>query len=239
MTCIVRIDPSWINSHRDPVRVPPTPPRTALACSCQANRTPSPERRSCDPAPSAGLAANASRTPFSAITRQHHEETVKNDERTERSSQSTQVPGGTVTRPSCSGRSRDQLENEGIASGPCPDWRPAVSAAARTGRRRFENRDRRCVLDDDPVNDCIERMVGADGIVLGSADLLPRRHVRDEGPDSTGPGSLFPGPTAASSGARLYLLRQWPVRRSGANHAVDTILHFLLYSGMTISGAPR
>jgi multimeric flavodoxin WrbA len=32
----------------------------------------------------------------------------------------------------------------------------------------FENRDRRCVFDDDIVNDCIGKMAEADGIILGS-----------------------------------------------------------------------
>ena len=32
----------------------------------------------------------------------------------------------------------------------------------------FENRDRRCIFDDDIVNDCIGKMAGADGIILGS-----------------------------------------------------------------------
>ena len=32
----------------------------------------------------------------------------------------------------------------------------------------FEHRDQRCVIDDDCVNDCIQKMVEADGIILGS-----------------------------------------------------------------------
>ena len=32
----------------------------------------------------------------------------------------------------------------------------------------FENQDRRCVIEDDPVNSLIEKMIGADEIILGS-----------------------------------------------------------------------
>ena len=41
----------------------------------------------------------------------------------------------------------------------------------------FQNKDRRCVLTGDPVNDVILKMAGADGILLGSptyfADITP------------------------------------------------------------------
>ena len=32
----------------------------------------------------------------------------------------------------------------------------------------FENRDKRCIIDNDIVNTCIEKMIAADGIILGS-----------------------------------------------------------------------
>src|SRR5208337_1748886 len=32
----------------------------------------------------------------------------------------------------------------------------------------FENRDKRCIIDDDIVNNCIGKMTEADGIILGS-----------------------------------------------------------------------
>ena len=32
----------------------------------------------------------------------------------------------------------------------------------------FENRNRRCIIDNDIVNSCIEKMIAADGIILGS-----------------------------------------------------------------------
>ena len=41
----------------------------------------------------------------------------------------------------------------------------------------FENKDQRCAVKNDFLNECIEKMIEADGIVLGSpvyfADLTP------------------------------------------------------------------
>ena len=34
--------------------------------------------------------------------------------------------------------------------------------------RCFKNKDRRCAVDDDVVNECIDKMIEADGILLGS-----------------------------------------------------------------------
>ena len=35
-------------------------------------------------------------------------------------------------------------------------------------RKCFENKNRRCVIDDDIVNECVEKMIEANGIILGS-----------------------------------------------------------------------
>ncbi len=90
-------------------------------------------------------------------------------------------------------------------------------------------------LDDDLVNDCIEKMIDADGIVLGSPvyflDVTAEMKalIDRAGIVSRANGGLFRRKVATAAAA---------VRRSGANHTVDTILHFLLYSGMTVPGAP-
>ncbi len=127
-----------------------------------------------------------------------------------------------------------ELENEGIAT-------ELVGIGGRTiqgctdCRRCFETRDRRCVLDDDPVNDCIERMIAADGIVLGSPvyflDVTPEMKalIDRAGIVSRANGGLFRRRVATAAAA---------VRRSGANHAIDTMHHFMLYSGMFVAGPP-
>lgn len=128
----------------------------------------------------------------------------------------------------------DELEREGIAT-ECIQVGGRTIRGCRDCRRCFESRDRRCAFGDDPVNDWIERMVAADGIVLGSPvyflDVTAEMKalIDRAGIVSRANGGLFRRKAATAAAA---------VRRSGANHAVDTMLHFLLYSGMVVPGAP-
>jgi multimeric flavodoxin WrbA len=128
----------------------------------------------------------------------------------------------------------DELENEGIETELVQVGGQMIRGCTDC-RRCFENRDRRCVFDDDIVNDCIGKMVDADGIILASPvyfldvtsemkALIDRAGVVARAND--GP---FRRKAAIAAAA---------VRRSGANHTVDTMLHFMLYSGMTVTGAP-
>ena len=128
----------------------------------------------------------------------------------------------------------DELENEGIETELVQVGGQMIRGCTDC-RRCFENRDRRCVFDDDIVNDCIEKMVDADGIILASPvyfldvtsemkALIDRAGVVARANDG-----LFRRKAAIAAAA---------VRRSGANHTVDTMLHFMLYSGMTVTGAP-
>ena len=45
----------------------------------------------------------------------------------------------------------------------------------------FKEKNQRCVFDNDVVNECIEKMVAADVILLGSPNLLCRYFIRNEG----------------------------------------------------------
>jgi len=128
----------------------------------------------------------------------------------------------------------DELENEGIETDLVQVGGQMIRGCTDC-RRCFENKDLRCVVDDDIVNDCIEKMVEADGTILGSPvyfldvtsemkALIDRAGVVARAND--GP---FRRKAAIAAAA---------VRRSGANHTVDTLLHFMLYSGMTVTGAP-
>jgi len=128
----------------------------------------------------------------------------------------------------------DELENEGIETELVQVGGQMIRGCADC-RRCFENRDLRCVFDGDIVNDCIEKMIDADGIILGSPvyfldvtsemkALIDRAGVVARANDG-----LFRRKVATAAAA---------VRRSGANHTVDTLLHFMLYSGMIIPGVP-
>jgi len=99
----------------------------------------------------------------------------------------------------------------------------------------FENKDRWCVLDDDIVNDCIGKMAGADGIILGSpvyfTDVTAEMKalVDRAGFVSMANDGLFKRKVGSVVVAQ---------RRTGAIHTGDTLLHFLLSSDMIVPGRP-
>jgi multimeric flavodoxin WrbA len=97
----------------------------------------------------------------------------------------------------------------------------------------FENQDRRCVIDD-MVNDCIEKMAGADGIIIGSptyfADVSSETKALIDRAGFVGManGGLY----TRKAGAAVVA-----VRRAGGIHAFDTINHFFGISGMYTVGS--
>lgn len=98
----------------------------------------------------------------------------------------------------------------------------------------FESKDRKCVIDKDIVNDCIEKMFEADGIILASptyfADLTPeiKALIDRAGFVAIANGSIFKRKVGAAVVA---------VRRAGAVHAFDSINHFFTISQMIIPGS--
>jgi multimeric flavodoxin WrbA len=99
----------------------------------------------------------------------------------------------------------------------------------------FENRDQRCIFDDDMVNECIGKMAEADGIILGSpvyfTDVTAEMKalIDRAGFVSMANGGLFRHKVGSAAIA---------VRRAGAVHTLDSLLHFLLISGMVVPGLP-
>jgi multimeric flavodoxin WrbA len=97
----------------------------------------------------------------------------------------------------------------------------------------FENRDQRCSVTDDFANECIEKMIGADGIVLGSPTYFSdvpaemKALVDRAGFVSRANGNLYTNKV----GLAVVVMR-----RSGAFHALDTLLHFLLGAEMIVPG---
>jgi multimeric flavodoxin WrbA len=98
----------------------------------------------------------------------------------------------------------------------------------------FANKNRRCVLVDDMVNGCIEKMLAADGILIGSptyfADVTTETKalIDRAGFVSMANGRLLQRKIGAAVVA---------VRRAGAIHAFDTINHFFLINQMIIPGS--
>ena len=99
----------------------------------------------------------------------------------------------------------------------------------------FENRDRKCVIDDDLVNTCIEKMSEADGIILGSPvyflDVTSEMKalIDRAGFVSYANGLLFKNKIGNATVA---------VRRAGASRTADSMLHFLLANEMIVPGLP-
>jgi multimeric flavodoxin WrbA len=98
----------------------------------------------------------------------------------------------------------------------------------------FENRDGRCVIDDDFVNGCIAKMAAADGIVIGSptyfADVSTevKALIDRAGYVALANGGIF----ARKAGAAVVACR-----RAGAVHAYDTINHLFGISNMYTVGS--
>jgi len=97
-----------------------------------------------------------------------------------------------------------------------------------------EKKDGRCALDKDMVNKCIEKMGGANGIILGSptyfADLTPELKALIDRSGFVGKanGDMFKRKVGAAVVA---------VRRAGAIHVFDSINHFFLINQMIIAGS--
>ena len=98
----------------------------------------------------------------------------------------------------------------------------------------FENKDRRCAVTDDIVNDCIAKMLDADGILLASptyfADVSAelKALIDRAGLVSRANGDMFKRKLGAAVTA---------VRRGGSIHAFDTMNHFFLIGQMIIPGS--
>lgn len=98
----------------------------------------------------------------------------------------------------------------------------------------YEKKDGKCALDKDNINECIKKMSGADGIILGSptyfADLTPELKALIDRAGFVGKanGDIFKHKLGAAVVA---------VRRAGAIHVFDSINHFFLISQMIIVGS--
>ncbi len=98
----------------------------------------------------------------------------------------------------------------------------------------FSAKNKRCVITDDIVNECIEKMERAEGIILGSptyfADCTAqiKALIDRAGFVSKANGEMF----KRKIGAAVV-----SVRRSGAIHAFDTLNHFFTIGQMIIVGS--
>lgn len=98
----------------------------------------------------------------------------------------------------------------------------------------FNNKDKRCAVNDDIVNTCIEKMLGADGIILASPTYFTdvtaelKALIDRAGMVATANGDMFQKKVGAAVVA---------VRRAGSVHAFDTINHFFFKGQMIVPGS--
>jgi multimeric flavodoxin WrbA len=98
----------------------------------------------------------------------------------------------------------------------------------------FETKDKRCAVTGDIVNECIEKMLEADGIILASptyfADVSANMKALMEraGFVSRANGDMLRRKVGASVVA---------VRRGGAIHAFDSMNHFFFIGQMVVPGS--
>jgi multimeric flavodoxin WrbA len=98
----------------------------------------------------------------------------------------------------------------------------------------YENRDQRCVINNDVVNECIVKMVEADGIILASPTYFTdvstemKALIDRTGYVARANDHMFQRKVGAAVVA---------ARRAGAIHTFDTINHFFLISQMIVPGS--
>ena len=98
----------------------------------------------------------------------------------------------------------------------------------------FKKKNSRCSQKDDFFDDCMEKMVAADAIVLGSPTYFTdvsaemKALIDRAGMVAVANGGLFRGKIGASVVA---------VRRGGGTHAFDTMNHLFLMSGAIVPGS--
>ncbi len=98
----------------------------------------------------------------------------------------------------------------------------------------FENKDRPCSVKNDIFNDCLEKMLEADAIILGSPTYFTDVSAEMKALlDRTGLVSLANDRAVCGKiGAAVVA-----VRMGGGTHVFDTINHMFLMSGMIIPGS--
>jgi multimeric flavodoxin WrbA len=97
-----------------------------------------------------------------------------------------------------------------------------------------ENKNKKCVITNDKLNDYIEKMIEADGIILGSpvyfSDLTSniKSLIDRAGYVTRANGDLLKRKVGAGVVA---------VRRAGAIHTFDSLNHFFLINHMIVPGS--
>jgi multimeric flavodoxin WrbA len=98
----------------------------------------------------------------------------------------------------------------------------------------FENKDQRCVNKDDVLNECLEKMLEADGIILGSPTYFSNVSTETKALiDRAGLVSIANGHMLKRKvGAAVVA-----VRRAGSVSVFDAINHFFFINQLIVPGS--
>ncbi len=127
----------------------------------------------------------------------------------------------------------DELEKEGIETELIQLAGKKIRGCTACMKCR-ENLDKHCSVKNDFFNNCFDKMLEADGIILGSptyfSDLTAEMKalIDRAGYVSKGNGDLLKRKVGAAVSA---------VRRAGAIHTLDSINHLFLISQMIVPGS--
>jgi multimeric flavodoxin WrbA len=126
-----------------------------------------------------------------------------------------------------------ELENEGIET-------ELIQLSGKQIRgcivclKCFQNRDQRCSVTNDALNECLEKMLAADGMILGSPVYFSnvstemKALIDRAGFVAKANGDMFQRKVGAAVVA---------VRRAGSIPTFDAINHFFLISQMIVPGS--
>jgi multimeric flavodoxin WrbA len=126
-----------------------------------------------------------------------------------------------------------ELESEGINT-ELVQLAGKTIRGCTTCRKCYENKDQRCAVDNDILNECIEKMLEADGIILGSPVYFS---------DVTTEMKALIDRTGYVARANSDMLRRKvgagivAARRAGCIHTLDSINHFFLIGQMIVPGS--
>jgi len=127
----------------------------------------------------------------------------------------------------------EELEKEGIECELVQLAGEHIRGCAACSKCRV-NKNGRCVIENDIVNKCIEKMIDADAIILGSptyfADVSTEMKalIDRAGFVAKANGDMFRRKVGAGVVA---------VRRGGGIHVFDTLNHFFFISQMIVPGS--
>ena len=129
-----------------------------------------------------------------------------------------------------------ELEKEGIAT-ELVQFSGEVIRGCTACYQCFGSKDQRCAVSTetgDVVNDCIAKIVAADGIIIASPTYFADISAETK-------AFIDRAGMVAKANANLYRRKAGTaviaVRRGGAIHAFDSINHFFLISEMIIPGS--